>query len=70
MCLQEFLKNQGTAIYPEGIVSGNFFTATLQPVIRFQEKYASEVLIPYGLTQGTGFVGAITRAKINTMLGR
>jgi len=70
MCLQEFLKNQGTAIYPEGIVSGNFFTATLQAVIRFQEKYASEVLIPYGLTQGTGFVGAITRAKINTMLGR
>ena len=35
MCLQEFLKNQGAAVYPEGIVSGNFFTATQRAVIRF-----------------------------------
>ena len=68
MCLQEFLKSQGTAIYPEGIVNGNFFTATLQAVIRFQEKYASELLTPYNLAQGTGFVGPITRAKINQLL--
>ncbi|MFH1423677.1 MAG: peptidoglycan-binding protein [Candidatus Nealsonbacteria bacterium] len=59
MCLQEFLKNQGVAIYPEGIVNGNFFTLTMQAVIRFQEKYA----IP-----NTGYVGPITRAQINQLL--
>ncbi len=61
MCLQEFLKNQGAAIYPEGIVNGNFFNATLQAVIRFQQKYG---------IQGTGFVGSITRAKINSLLSQ
>lgn len=68
MCLQEFLKNQGQAIYPEGIVNGNFFSLTLGAVIRFQEKYASEILAPLGLEKGTGFVGASTRAKINSLL--
>jgi len=67
-CLQEFLKNQGSAIYPEGIVSGNFFTLTQQAVIRFQEKYASEILAPVGLISGSGFVGSSTRAKINQLL--
>lgn len=68
-CLQEFLKNQGAAVYPEGIISGNFFTLTQQAVIRFQEKYASEILTPLGLTAGTGFLGSSTRAKINQLLG-
>ena len=68
-CLQEFLKNQGADIYPEGIISGNFFTLTQQAVIRFQEKYASEILTPLGLISGTGFVGSSTRAKINQLLG-
>ncbi len=67
-CLQEFLKDQGLAIYPEGIVNGNFFTATQNAVVRFQERYALEILLPFGLTEGTGFVGAGTRAKINQLL--
>jgi len=67
-CLQEFLKAQGHDIYPEGIVSGNFFVLTQRAVIRFQEKYASEVLTPLGLISGTGFVGSSTRAKINELL--
>ena len=67
-CLQEFLKNQGSDIYPEGIITGNFFTLTQQAVIRFQEKYASEILTPLGLASGTGYVGSSTRAKINTLL--
>lgn len=67
-CLQEFLKNQGPAIYPEGITNGNFFTLTQQAVIRFQEKYADEILAPVGLTSGSGFVGVSTRAKINQLL--
>lgn len=58
-CLQQFLKNQGAAIYPEGLVTGNFGNLTKQAVIRFQGKY--------GILQ-TGFVGPLTRAKINQML--
>src|SRR3989338_8667655 len=67
-CLQELLKTKEPGLYPEGVVSGNFFTLTQAAVIRFQEKYRSEVLTPLGLTQGTGYVGASTRAKINFFL--
>lgn len=68
VCLQEFLKKEGSDIYPEGLVTGNFFNLTKNAVIRFQEKYASEILAPLGLTNGTGFVGSATRAKINSMI--
>jgi len=67
-CLQEFLKSQGKDIYPEGLVSGNFYTLTEKAVARFQERYASEILSPLGLSQGTGYVGSITIAKINELL--
>ena len=68
-CLQEFLKDQGQDIYPEGLITGNFFSLTKQAVIRFQEKYADEILAPLGLIKGTGFVGPSTRQKINQLLG-
>ncbi|MCK5044598.1 hypothetical protein KAR26_02625 [Candidatus Parcubacteria bacterium] len=67
-CLQEFLKAQGTEIYPEGIVSGWFGPLTKQAIIRFQEKYVDEILAEHGLISGTGFVGRTTRAKINSLL--
>lgn len=67
-CLQLFLKNQGSEIYPDGLVTGNFGPLTFQAVVRFQEKYRSEILTPSGLEKGTGFVGASTRYKINQML--
>ncbi len=68
-CLQEFLKNQGTEIYPDGLITGNFLDLTKAAVIRFQEKYASEILKPLGIERGTGFVGSATRAKINQLIG-
>ena len=67
--LQEFLKEQGSEIYPEGLVTGNFLGLTKKAVIRFQEKYADEILTPLGLTEGTGYFGPATRDKINKMLG-
>ena len=69
-CLQEFLKSQGEEIYPEGLTTGNFLTLTRAATIRFQEKYADEILTPLGLNAGTGFVGSSTRAKINSMLSK
>jgi hypothetical protein len=67
-CLQEFLKSQGSGIYPEGLVTGNFLSLTQTAVIRFQEKYVQEILTPLGIEKGTGYVGPATRAKINQLL--
>jgi len=46
-----------------------FSTGTVRAVAEFQEKYASEILAPWGLTHGTGFVGKTTRAKLNSLYG-
>jgi len=67
-CLQNVLKDQGPEIYPEGLVTGNFFSVTRLAVIRFQEKYTQDILTPFGLTNGTGIVGPRTRAKLNQIL--
>lgn len=67
-CLQEFLTTQGSEIYPEKLITGNFLALTQKAVIRFQEKHASEILEPLGLKKGTGFVGLLTRNKINQLL--
>ena len=67
-CLQEFLKTQGAEIYPEGLITGYFGPLTQMAAVRFQEKYKDEILLPWGLTNGTGFVGSTTREKLNALL--
>ncbi|HOW12918.1 MAG TPA: ABC transporter substrate-binding protein [Candidatus Pacearchaeota archaeon] len=54
-------------IYPNGEISGYFGENTKQAVIKFQEKYADEILKPNNLTKGTGIVSKGTRNKLNEL---
>ena len=65
--LQQLLLKEG--VYPEGLITGYFGSLTQKAVIRFQEKYRAEILLPVGLSAGTGFVGPSTRMKMNVLLG-
>ncbi|MHB1163302.1 MAG: peptidoglycan-binding domain-containing protein [Minisyncoccota bacterium] len=44
-----------------------FGTLTRLAVMRFQEKYANEVLTPAGLTRASGYVGYYTRTKLDAL---
>lgn len=44
-----------------------FGSATRSALIKFQEKYRKDILIPAGLTSGSGIFGLNTRAKIASL---
>lgn len=64
--LQKVLVAEG--VYAEGAITGYFGKLTKAAVIKFQEKYTSEILTPVGLTSGSGIVGVKTRIKLNALI--
>jgi peptidoglycan hydrolase-like protein with peptidoglycan-binding domain len=68
--LQQYLNAHGvpladTGYGAKGEETDYFGPLTLRAVIRFQEAHAAEILVPLGLSQGTGYFGPSTRAFIN-----
>jgi peptidoglycan hydrolase-like protein with peptidoglycan-binding domain len=61
--LQTALQKDGESV----TVNGTFDDQTAAAVTGFQEKYASAILSPYGLTNGTGYAGKSTRAQLNSL---
>jgi hypothetical protein len=55
------------SVYPEGLITGYFGNLTKKAVIKFQEKYKDEILLPVGLSKGSGVVGSQTRKKLDTI---
>ena len=50
-------------------VDGNFGPATRRAVIAFQDKYKTDILTPWKLTKGTGYIYQSTRFKANELIG-
>src|SRR3989344_5062157 len=44
-----------------------FGNRTFDAVIKFQNKYPADILVPNGLSRGNGYVGASTRAKLENV---
>ncbi len=63
--LQVFLNEYENIDTP---VSGVFDQATYESVVEFQERYADQVLHPWGHTEGTGYVYITTKKLINEIV--
>jgi hypothetical protein len=64
--LQTALEKEG---FYERTITGYLDEHTVSAVVGFQEKYKEDILTPWRLTHGTGYVGSTTRAKLNELYG-
>ena len=68
--IQYALEREGFFIADQEQQGNNEFgESTRAAVIAFQEKYQSEILAPFGLQRGTGFVGEATKSMLNKLYG-
>ncbi len=68
--LQKYFNNHGFVLTLSGPGSPGketdyFGLLTLKTLIKFQEAYANDILIPAGFKRGTGYFGSSTRAFLN-----
>ena len=66
IALQKALKIDGEFPVSQ-ICTGYFGNITQRAVIKFQEKYAKDILTPLGLIHGTGVAGKNTLTKLNSL---
>ena len=67
--LQTALEKEGFTISTNEKETNTFGMTTASAVVQFQEKYADNILKPWHLRTGTGYVGKTTRAKLNELYG-
>jgi len=67
--LQLALATEGFTLDATETGAGIFGASTKAAVKAFQEKYASDVLAPFGYIKGTGNVGVLTRLKLMALYG-
>lgn len=63
--LQTVLQKDGEPVQ----ITGTFDNQTAAAIIKFQERYSTQVLLPYHLGNGTGYVGTTTRKELNLLFG-
>ncbi len=69
--LQQYPNTHGFPVATAGpgspwMETTRFGLLTYRALVKFQEAHAAEILIPAGLTQGSGYFGPATRAFVNS----